>query len=92
MDRLNLKITPVTDGTLIQLADKSKVKRIGFVTIIITFIKHGLKQHEQVKMKKRFEVMNCMQPMILGVDIIPTLLPNDEIKHYIISPAWIEVL
>jgi hypothetical protein len=85
--RLNLKITHVDDDTLIQLADKSKVKRIGYVTIVLSFIKHGIKQQEKVRMKKRFEIMDCNQSMILGVDVIPTLFPNDEIKHYIIQPA-----
>jgi hypothetical protein len=87
--RLKLQITRVNDGTLIQLADKSKVKRIGYVTMVLSFIKHGVKQQEKVRMKKRFEIMDCNQSMILGVDVIPTLFPNDEIKHYIIQPAKI---
>lgn len=73
----------------IELANGTRVKRLGFVITPIEFIFHGLKGGKRVKMKKQFELMDITQSMIVGVDIIPTLFPRDEILKYISSPAQI---
>lgn len=74
----------------ITLADRSKhVARVGFVVIPITVHFDGGKPRKPFECKMRLEVLNMSYDFILGVDILPSLFPTDDIMDFLIRPASI---
>jgi len=74
----------------LRMADKAvTVPRIGYVKIPITVEFKGGAERIPYSCTKQFEVLNMDYPFILGVDILPSIFPNDDIMNYLLLPSRI---
>ena len=72
------------------MADRTKfVKRIGSVVLPITIHFNGGIPREPYSCVKRLEVMNMDFDFIIGVDLLPSLFPADDVMNYLILPSRI---
>jgi hypothetical protein len=75
---------PNTELTHIRLADKSKVKRIGYVVLNGTLIFPDEEPYQTpINIQKKFEVMECEHSFILGTGLLPTIFQHDNIMNYV---------
>ena len=88
--RLYIRSILSGEPTHLKLAAKSKiVHRIGSVMIPITIHFTGVIHRSPYHCMKSFEVLDMDYDFILGVDILPTIFPHDEIMKYILKPSII---
>ena len=74
----------------LRMVDKGiTVPRIGYVNIPITVEFKGGAERIPYRCTKQFEVLNMDYPFILGVDILPSIFPNDDIMNYLLLPSRI---
>lgn len=76
-----LHVFPPKGPKFIRLADKSKVKRKGFVLLAITVMFPDT-DRQPVVLRQQFEVLNIEPNFIFGTDILPTLFHSDEFTQY----------
>jgi hypothetical protein len=77
---------PATEQQQIQLADGRHVKRIGYVQLRAKlYFPSSKKQAKEIV--KKMEVMQTVNDIILGTDILSDIFPSDEIMNYVGGPA-----
>ena len=86
-EKLNLEIIPPLSSELqfIKLADKSYIKRLGYVIITGELIlpESDINQGRPIKFTKKFEVMECEHSFLLGTGFLPVIFQSDEILKYL---------
>jgi hypothetical protein len=88
--RLAVRAPLANEPLHLTMADRSKtVKRVGTVEIPITIHFNGGKPRQPYSCMKVFEVMNMDYPFIIGVDLLPSLFPQDDIMDYLLLPSRI---
>ena len=88
--RLHIVAPTSHEPRFLAMADRTKfVKRIGSVLLPITVHFNGGTPREPYECVKRLEVMNMDFDFIIGVDLLPSLFPADEVMNYLILPSRI---
>lgn len=87
-NKLRLHVFKPQGSKHIKLGNKSLVARNGFVILPITVMFPGTKR-KPIVIKQQFEVFDCEPEFVFGVDVLPTLFPNDEFTGYMMPPASI---
>ena len=70
------------------MADKSKVRRKGYVIVPLTVLFPGTSR-KPVVLRQQFEILNIAPNFIFGTDILPSLFKNDEFTQYMVPHASI---
>ena len=90
VEELGLTITPPKgDVKEIRLADgKTVIQRIGTVVLDLhIFFLHMDKEQPPQRMRIGCEVMPCFTDLILGVNALRILFPNDHLTNFFIPPS-----
>ena len=88
--RLHIVAPTSQEPRYLAMADRTKfVKRIGSVVLPVTVHFNGGTPREPYSCVKRLEVMNMDFDFIIGVDLLPSLFPADDVMNYLILPSRI---
>jgi hypothetical protein len=90
VQQLGLTIAPPTGPVKeVKMADgKTVVPRIGTVVLDLhVFFLCTEKEKRPVRMRMNCEVMQCHTDLILGVNALRTLFPNDSLTSFFIPPS-----
>jgi hypothetical protein len=79
--QLHLPIFPPKREKYIMMADKSLVRRKGYVNVPITVLFQGTTR-KPVVCVQQFEVFDIESDFLFGTDILPTLFPNDTFTQF----------
>jgi len=85
-NRLYIHPIKASDPQSLSLASAGQyVKRLGYVSIPLIIVFSGSRK-APVKLHQKLEVLNMSYDYLLGIDVLPSLFPHDEIMRYMGVP------
>jgi hypothetical protein len=86
--RIEVHQPPSAEPQYLSLADvDNTVKRVGYVILMVDICLHDNTSNNTCKrLEQRFEVINTSYDFLLGIDVLPSLFPNDRIMSYLMQP------